>query len=139
MHSLFKIEALNTQGLHDAWPLVRSSGVYANEDWWTAEACDVIRGGGGVLVARAADGCVHAVTSFQPVNGESERTLAVKRLITLELTSNEPARTALLGALERIATKLECSYLLLPLAGKHVQTVEPAIASAWNDQIFLDA
>lgn len=130
MQSLFKIEALKTRALHDAWPLVRTSGVYANEDWWTAEACDVIGAGGGVLVARAADGCVHAVTSFQPVNREGERTLAVRRLITLELTSNEPARTALLAALERIATKLECTYLLLPLAGKHVRTAEPRVAAA---------
>lgn len=130
MHSLFKIEALKTRALHDAWPLVRTSGAYANEDWWTAEACAVINSGGGVLVARAADGCIHAVTSFQPTNRESERTLVVRTLITLELTSSEPARTALLGALERTATKLECSYLLLPLAGKRVRTAQPRIAVA---------
>ena len=135
MHSLFKIEALKKGALGDAWPLIRSSGMYANEDWWTAEASDVIQRGGGVLVARAADGCVHAVASFEPVGGE-KRTLAVRTLITLELTSSEPARTALLGVLERIATKLECSHMLLPLAGKFVRTA-PEIAAASTDQMFL--
>ena len=121
MVALFKIEALKADELGEAWPIVRSSGAYANEDWWIAEAIKLIGDGGGVLVARAADHCLHAVASFEGPRLLGQRTLVVHTLITFELSPNEPARMALLDALERIATKLECSHLVLPLAG----TVRP--------------
>lgn len=117
MVALFNVEALKTQKLSEAWPIVRSSGVYANEDWWIAEATKLIGDGGGVLAARAADGCLHAVASFEGPKLLGQRTLVVHTLITFELSPNEPARMALLNALERIATKLECSHLVIPLAG----------------------
>lgn len=116
MEALFKVKPLATRELSHVWPIVRSSGEYANEDWWIADASSLIAGGGGVLVACAADGCLHAVACFE----RPERrpgTLVVRTLITFELTPDEPARTAVLHALKRIATKLECSHLILPLAG----------------------
>ncbi|HJP67983.1 MAG TPA: hypothetical protein VJ846_03690 [Sphingomicrobium sp.] len=117
MVALFKVKALATEELSEVWPIVRSSGDYANEDWWIAEASRVIANGGGVLVARAADGCLHAVASFERPERPGHDALVVRTLITFELSPNEPARTAVLNALKRIATKLQCTHLILPLAG----------------------
>lgn len=112
------IEALKTDGLSEAWALARSSGSYANEDWWIAAGEDVIAGGGGVLAARAADGGLHGVATFQAPRWPNEETLVVPMLVTFEFSCNTPARNALLKSLKRIATKLECTHVLLPLSGK---------------------
>lgn len=115
MAALFKVETLRTQELSEAWALVRSSGVYANEDWWIAEASDLIADGGGVLVARAADSCIHALATFMRPEVTREPVLTIPILISFELNGSGPARNAVLKALERIATKLECSHLFLPV------------------------
>lgn len=122
MTAHFNITSLDIAKVGEAWPIVRSSCAHANEDWWIAEAAQVIAGGGGVLVARAADGCVHAVASFEAPEQADQRTLIVRTLVTFELSSNEPAKSALIAALKRIARKLKCSHLSFPITG----TVRPA-------------
>jgi hypothetical protein len=112
------IEALKTDRLSEAWALARSSGSYANEDWWIAEGTDLIAGGGGVLAARAANGGLHGVATFQGPRRSNDETLVVPMLVTFEFSRNTPARNALLNSLKRIATKLECTHVLLPLSGK---------------------
>ena len=112
------VEALRTNKLSEAWALARSSGSYANEDWWIAEACDLIRGGGGVLAARATDGNLHGVATFRAPRRPNEETLVVPMLVTFELSRRAPARNALLHSLKRVAIKLECTHVLLPLSGK---------------------
>ena len=123
MTAHFTIASLGVGELGEAWPIVRASGAHANEDWWISEAAQLIAGGGGVLVARAPDGYLHAVASFELPRATGQRTLVVRTLITFELSANEPARTALLAALKRIATKLECSHVTFPLA----RTVRPRV------------
>ena len=112
------VEALKAQKLGEAWALARSSGSYANEDWWIAEGADLIAAGGGVLAARAADGRLHGVATFQAPRLPNEDTLVVPMLVTFELSRDAPARNALLHSLKRIATKLECTHVLLPISGK---------------------
>ena len=114
----FSVEALGIHKLAEAWGLVRSSGSYANEDWWISEAADLIKHGGGVLAARATDGKLHGVATFQQPRRPTEETLVVPILVTFELNRSAPARTALLYSLKRIATKLSCTHMLLPLCGK---------------------
>lgn len=126
MTAHFTIASLGLDDLGDAWPIVRASGAHANEDWWIAEAAQMIAGGGGVLVARAPDGYLHAVASFEPPGAAGQRTLVVRTLITFELSASEPARSALLAALKRVARKLECSHLSFPLAGTFRSCVEDA-------------
>ena len=114
------IEALRESELSEAWALARSSGSYANEDWWVTEGREVIAGGGGVLAARAADGHLHGVATFEAAP-PSARTLTVRTLITFDLSRNAPARSALLASLKRIAAKLECTHVVLPLSATAVR------------------
>jgi hypothetical protein len=111
------IEALRESELSEAWALARSSGSFANEDWWVAEGCDLIAGGGGVLAARATDGQLHGVATFEAPK-PSGRTLIVRVLITFELSRSAPSRRALLASLTRIATKLGCTQIVLPVSAK---------------------
>jgi hypothetical protein len=112
------VESLKTDKLSEVWALARSSGSYANEDWWIAEGTDLISRGGGVLAARATDGRPHGVATFQVPRRPNEDTLVVPMLVTFELSRTAPARSALLNSLKRIATKLDCTHILLPLCGK---------------------
>jgi hypothetical protein len=113
------VESLKTDKLSEVWALARSSGSYANEDWWIGEGTDLItRGRGGVLAARATDGRLHGVATFQVPRRPNEDTLVVPMLVTFELTRSAPVRSALLNSLKRIATKLDCTHILLPLCGK---------------------
>jgi hypothetical protein len=114
MAAQIKIEALSAPKLSEAWTLARSSGSYANEDWWIAEGYDLIARGGGILAARAADGQLHGIVTFEAPR-PGARTLIVRMLLTFELTRSAPARNALLTSLRRIATKLECTHVVLPL------------------------
>ena len=118
------VEALATHKLGESLELVRSSGSYANEDWWIAEAVDLIKDGGGVLAARASDGKLHGVATFQAPRRPTEETLVVPILVTFELRRSAPARNALLHSLKRVATKLNCTHMLLPLSGK-VEDLNP--------------
>lgn len=112
----FIVQALKTNELSEAWPIVRS-GPYPNVDWWLFEAAEMIANGGGVLVARAPDGRIHGVATFEaPANAAT--VLTIRLLISLELSRSAPARAALLKSLERIARRLDCSHVILPLAGK---------------------
>lgn len=116
MPTQINIEGLSGPKLGEAWTLARSSGAYANEDWWIAEGDDLIARG-GVLAARAADGRLHGLATFEaPAPGAS--TLMVRMLVTFELTRSAPARSALLASLKRIATKLECTHVVLPLCAQ---------------------
>lgn len=112
------VEGLGTNKLSDAWVLARSSGAYPNEDWWIAEGSDIIARGGGVLAARAADATLHGIATFHGPTQQNGDRLVVSMLLTFELSPSAPARTALLDCLERIATKLNCTEVLLPLRGK---------------------
>jgi hypothetical protein len=112
------VEALTTEKLGEAWALARCSGAYANEDWWIAEGTDLIAAGGGVLGARARDGGLHGVATFQAPRRPNDDTLVVPMLVTFELSRTAPARTLLLNSLKRVATKLECTHVLLPVFGK---------------------
>src|SRR5678815_5450501 len=101
-----------------AWPIVRSSNLHANLDWWLTAGAELIAGDGGVLVALAQDGTIHGVATFKaPDNPARDNALVIPMLITFELSSRAPARHALVKVLERIATKLECTHVALPLAG----------------------
>lgn len=112
------VEALKMDKLSEAWALARSSGSYSNEDSWVAESTDIIAAGGGVLAARATDGRLHGVATFRAPRRPNEETLIVPMLVTFELARTAPAMNALLHSLKRIATKLECTHVLLPLSGK---------------------
>lgn len=115
MRQQLSVEALKTEELSEAWALARASGTYANKDWWIAEGTEIISAGGGVLAARAMDGQLHGVATFQ---ASREGTLVIPLLVTFEFSRCEPTRNALLNSLKRIATKLECTHVLAPLSGK---------------------
>jgi len=114
----FTVRALKTNELVAAWPIVRSSNLHANLDWWLTAGAELMAGDGGVLVALAQDGTIHGVATFKaPDNPAMDNALEIPMLITFELSSRAPARNALVKVLERIATKLECTHIVLPLAG----------------------
>jgi hypothetical protein len=113
----FEVEHLSNERLQDAWPVLCLSGAEVLEQWWESEALDLIERGGGVLVARTADGSVHGIATYECVNRpRAGRTLVVDRLVTFELSRKAPAKRALCEVLSRIARVFCCSKIawLLP-------------------------
>lgn len=108
----FTVEHLGNAQLDEAWPLVRMSGAHFEPEWWRTEAETIVGRSGGVLVARAADGSIHGVATYQPdANG-----LAVERLLTFELNRTAPCRRALSAALEILAVALDCHGVDFPVS-----------------------
>lgn len=126
----FTVQALKPNELSEAWPIVRS-GPYPNVDWWLSEAADLIRNGGGVLVARAQDGRIYGVASFDaPAHLATERVLNIRLLISFDLSLSSPARDALLRSLRRIAGRLECRHIIAPLVARRTVRPETSIAGS---------
>jgi hypothetical protein len=121
--ALFSIEHLSEDRLPDAWPIVRMSHSHANAEWWISEAKALIHRGGGILAARAPDGMIHGIATYEVTKKALlGRVLAVDTLITFELSRRAPARHALCDALELLASAFDCRSLVLPLPSKgHVQ------------------
>lgn len=117
--SQFIVENLQNEQLREAWPVVRTSGLEANVDWWVHNATELIERGGGVLAARAPDGGIHGVATYAVVGKlPHARVLAVEILITFELNRSAPARRTLCEALEQVATALNCTGMALSLSDK---------------------
>lgn len=115
----FTIEHLNRRKLHDAWPVLRSACADLLPHWWENEALTLMERGGGVLVARAPDGSVHGVATYQCVRWpRAGSVLAVDRLVTFELNRKEPVKAALCEAIHRIATAFSSTCVALPLSAK---------------------
>jgi hypothetical protein len=118
----FAIEHLSDDRLPDAWPIVRMSHSHATADWWMSEASALIERGGGILAARAADGSIHGIATYEIVRKALVgRVLAVDTLISFELSRRAPARRALDEALELLASAFECRSIVLPLAKGHAE------------------
>jgi hypothetical protein len=112
----FAIEHLGEQELLDAWPILRSANAQPLPNWWENEARELIGRGGGVLAARADDGSVHGVATYECVHRpRAGSVLAVDRLVTFELNRREPVKEALCDALYVIAAVFCCSAVALPL------------------------
>jgi hypothetical protein len=117
----FTIEHLDEHKLLDAWPILRSAGAEPLPDWWENEALELMERGGGVLAARAPDGSVHGVATYECVHRPSAGSvLAVDRLVTFELNRKEPVKEALREALHRIASAFCCTCVALPLPDRGV-------------------
>ena len=115
----FSIQALKARELGEAWPVIRATASHANPEWWMSDAADMIEAGGGVLVARAPDGRIHGVATFKvPPAPKAERTIVIPTLVAFELSRSAPVRAALLEALGRIAERLGCGHVALPLSAK---------------------
>lgn len=115
----FTIEHLDASKLLDAWPILRSAGAEPLPDWWETEARELMHRGGGVLAARAPDGSVHGVATYECVHRpRAGSMLAVDRLVTFELHRKEPVKQALCDAIYKIAAAFCCSSVALPLPAK---------------------
>ena len=119
----FVIEQLSEGELLEAWPVVQQCNSHANAAWWISEAIALMERGGGVLAARAPDGSIHGVATYEVTKKALlGRVLAVDTLITFELSRRAPARHALYDALELLASAFECRSIVLPLPSNgHVQ------------------
>ncbi len=119
----FAIEHLGEDQLVEAWPVVRMSHSRANADWWISEAAALAGRGGGILAARAPDGSIHGIATYEVVRKALlGRVLAVDTLITFELSRRAPARNALCDALELLGHAFDCRSIVLPLPSKgHVE------------------
>jgi hypothetical protein len=110
------VEHLGEQRLLDAWPILEMTATELIPHWWQHEATELIRRGGGVLVARASDGLIYGLATYEPMRcSRRKRVLAVQRLITFELSRRHPARQSLLHALDLLAVTLDCSEMALPV------------------------
>jgi hypothetical protein len=113
----FAIEHLSADQLSEAWPILHATRAEPVAQWWENDAKDLIRRGGGVLVARAADGRIRGLATYESVERPHEgRLLEVGKLITFELSRKEPIRHALCKALDLLALAggLNGVALLLP-------------------------
>lgn len=119
----FAIEHLSESELAEAWPVVSMSRLHAKADWWVSHGKSLIKRGGGILAARAPDGAIHGVATYEVARKALlGRVLVVDTLITLELSGRAPARHALCDALELLASAFDCHGIVLPLPAKgHVQ------------------
>jgi hypothetical protein len=119
----FTIDHLSEDGLLHVWPVVRMAHSHANANWWLSEATALIGRGGGILAARAPDGIIHGVATYEVAKKALlGRILAVDTLITFELSRRAPARHALSDALELLRHAFDCRSTVLPLLSKgHVQ------------------
>jgi hypothetical protein len=116
---VFTIEHLDEHRLLDAWPILRSTGLEPLPDWWENEALELMGRGGGVLAARAVDGSVHGVATYECIHRpRAGCVLAVDRLVTFELNRKEPVKEALCEAIHRIASAFCCTCVALPLPTK---------------------
>lgn len=119
----FAIEHLNEDRLAQAWPVVCMSHSHANADWWISEGTALIGRGGGILAARAPDGIIHGVATYEVARKNVlGRVLAVGTLVTFELSRRAPARHALCDALDLLGHAFVCRSVVLPLPSKgHVE------------------
>lgn len=131
----FIIEHLSEEQLGEAWPLLMTTGAEPVSDWWTAEAFDLLGRGGGILAARASDGSIHGIATYEIVKrGRSGPMLAVARLVTFELSGKEPVKRALTDALRTLGTAFRCSAIALPLPTKgYLGFLASKMASARSD------
>ena len=112
----FAIEHLGEDQLVEAWPVVRMSHSLANVDWWASEAAALAGRGGGILAARAPDGSIHGIATYEVVSkAPLGRVLAVDTLITFELRRRAPARHALCDALKLLGHAFDCRRIILPI------------------------
>jgi hypothetical protein len=106
--SQFTIEHLSERSLAEANAIVALSNHLAS--CWDDEALALIRRGGGVLAARAADGTVQGIASSEMLDKRhAGRVLAVDRLVAFELSRRQPVRQALIDALQRISEVFGCT------------------------------
>jgi hypothetical protein len=102
------VEHLSEPQLAEARAMVELGG--GSPQGWDAEAAALIRRGGGVLAARAPDGALHGLASYEIVERRGAgRELAVGRLIAFELNRRQPVRNELVGALQRISEARGCT------------------------------
>ena len=87
------------------------------------QATDLIERGGGILAARAPDGTIHGVATYEVAKKALlGRVLAVDTLITFELSRRAPARRALCDALDLLGHAFDCRNIVLPIPSKrHVE------------------
>lgn len=117
--SPFSIEHLDERKLFEVWPVLHSTGSILVADWWEDEARQLMNRGGGVLVARAPDGSIHGVATYECVHRpRTGCVLAVGRLATFELNRKQPVKEALCDALNVIAGAFCCSAVAMPLPSK---------------------
>jgi hypothetical protein len=129
--AVFTIEHLDERKLLDAWPLLRLAGAEPLPDWWGNEALELMGRGGGVLAARAPDGSIHGIATYECVHRpRAGSMLAVNRLVTCELNRKEPVKGALCGALHRIAAAFCCSAVALPPPSKANQRTRQIYGAA---------
>lgn len=103
----------------DAWPVLHCTGSVLVAEWWEDEAHQLMNRGGGILAARAPDGSIHGVATYECVHRpRTGCVLAVGRLVTFELSRKQPAREALCDALHVIAGAFCCSAVAMPLPAR---------------------
>lgn len=113
---ILTIAHLDEEHLHDAWPILHAAGGEPQRLWWENEARALLGRGGGILAARAADGRVYGVATYECLHRGGGSILAVNRLVTLELSRKQPARQALRGAIDEMASAFGCSSVALPVS-----------------------
>ena len=123
--ALFTVELLSEDQLVEADAMIRIAGANSPAGWWGSEAGELIRRGGGVLAARSGDGALHGLATYEVVRRQrAGRVLAVGTLLSFDLSRKQPAKQALVHALELISDAFDCSAIAVPLRVKgHLESL----------------
>ncbi len=103
-----------------AYPLIRSrAGVTL--DHWLGFVRGLTRIDGGVLAARAKEGCYYGLAAFAPLpHLQLGRVLGTELIAAIELGRTRHTRTALCAGLEHVAADLGCRAIAsLPVIAPH--------------------
>lgn len=114
--SHFTIEHLREGQLAEAGAFLRLTGAESVPGWWENEVRELLGRGGGILAARAADGTLHGLATYEVVRRRhTGRVLEVARLVSFELNRRQPVKHALIHALGLISDAFDCAAVALPL------------------------
>ena len=113
-----RVEAIDSDSLADVYPLVRS-GTQVTLERWIEFGVELLRTGGGVLTIKAPDECVHGVAAYRPGRDlRHKESLEVDVFVAFDLRGDDCIRTALCGALDRIANELGCKSVNFTVPGR---------------------
>ena len=105
----FTVQQLTRDQLPSAWPLVRAAGEILDLGRWVESGRKLMNKGGGILAVLTAEGAIHGVATFEPVEEVPRgKVLVVDTFATFELSRRAPVRAALCDALERLGAMLGC-------------------------------
>lgn len=129
----FHVFSLEQGRLDEAYPLVRAAARVTPEQW-ERYALRLLAEGGGILMVRAGDDCLHGLAAYRELGSlRHGSSLQVEVVIALELGPPGPVRQALCRALEEVALSRGCKSLSYTLAARSNADPKSPGRASWEE------